>query len=157
MQKELVSYLQAYKENVKANLNDQFYAAKKISVANIIQAGNKILLLKRSPIDTFHGGTWCLPGGGVEKGEAPYTACLRETSEEAGLMPEDYRIFTTWVVKLKDINIVYYCGKLVDASKLNAIILNNAEHVQYQWCTPAQWMQLDLILDLKEHLLEAMA
>jgi 8-oxo-dGTP pyrophosphatase MutT (NUDIX family) len=83
-------------------------------------------------------------------------ACIRETEEECGLTPEDYTIKTTWTVKLKDVTIVYYCSTLNDKVSLKNVILDSKEHVCYQWCCTKQWMQMDLILDLKAHLTEAM-
>jgi len=45
----------------------------------IIHKGNKLLMVKHR-----HDGTewWCLPGGGVERGETPAQAALRELEEE---------------------------------------------------------------------------
>lgn len=40
----------------------------------------RVLLLKRRDIPV-----WVLPGGGIEKGEAPEAAALREAEEETGL------------------------------------------------------------------------
>ena len=33
----------------------------------------------------FHTGSWTLPGGGVDHGEAPRTAVVREVREECGV------------------------------------------------------------------------
>jgi 8-oxo-dGTP diphosphatase len=41
---------------------------------------NQILLIKRRDIPV-----WVLPGGGIDKGEVPEHACLREVLEESGL------------------------------------------------------------------------
>lgn len=40
---------------------------------------------------------WTLPGGGIERGETPEMACVRETSEETGLVigQNDLRYLTT--------------------------------------------------------------
>ena len=40
---------------------------------------NKILLVKRRDIPV-----WVIPGGGIEKGETPERAAIRETKEESG-------------------------------------------------------------------------
>lgn len=53
------------------------------SFALIFNAGGEILLCHRRDIDA-----WNLPGGGVEPGESPWRACIRETREEVGLLVE---------------------------------------------------------------------
>ena len=45
----------------------------------VFLAGNRVLLLKRAD-----NGEWGLPGGGVEDGETPFAAALREVLEETG-------------------------------------------------------------------------
>lgn len=41
------------------------------------------LFLLRSP-ESSQGGTWCIPGGGLDEGEDAETAALRELEEETG-------------------------------------------------------------------------
>ena len=43
------------------------------------------VLLTRISAQGFHTGLWSLPGGGVEQGEAPVDALVREVQEETGL------------------------------------------------------------------------
>ena len=43
------------------------------------------VLLSRISYRGFHAGGWTLPGGGVDHGEAPADAVVREVREEAGL------------------------------------------------------------------------
>ncbi|MEN8671674.1 NUDIX domain-containing protein [Nocardioides sp.] len=43
------------------------------------------VLLTRISAQGFHTGLWSLPGGGVEQGEAPADALVREVREETGL------------------------------------------------------------------------
>lgn len=46
----------------------------------VVQDGNKVLLILRC--DT---PVWVIPGGGIEDGETPEEACVRELKEETGL------------------------------------------------------------------------
>ncbi|OUQ07916.1 NUDIX domain-containing protein [Erysipelatoclostridium sp. An15] len=56
-----------------------------ITVKGIVVLDNKILLLKRVKPSTDGLGFWELPGGGLEYGETPNQALIRELKEETGL------------------------------------------------------------------------
>ena len=56
-----------------------------ITVKGIVVLDNKILLLKRVKPWTDGLGFWELPGGGLEYGETPNQALIRELKEETGL------------------------------------------------------------------------
>ena len=60
--------------------------------AVILNEKKEILLCHRRDYDL-----WNLPGGGVEKGESPWQAVIRESKEETGLE-----------VKIKELSGIYY-------------------------------------------------
>jgi len=50
-----------------------------------------VVLTRRAMGLRKHGGQWALPGGGLDPGETPETAALRELREEVGLaLPPDH-------------------------------------------------------------------
>ena len=51
------------------------------SAGIIVKVNNKILLCKRSESSNY-GGYWSPPMGGIEKGESPLEAAVREFKEE---------------------------------------------------------------------------
>lgn len=55
--------------------------------AIILDEKRRVLLCHRRDYDL-----WNLPGGGVEKGEAPWQGCIREVAEEVGLEVEVDRL-----------------------------------------------------------------
>lgn len=55
--------------------------------AVILDADRRVLLCHRRDVDA-----WNLPGGGVEEGETPWEAAVRETREEVGLEVEIARL-----------------------------------------------------------------
>jgi 8-oxo-dGTP pyrophosphatase MutT (NUDIX family) len=83
-----------------------FYASlprtRGAAAALLFDAGGRILLVK----PTYKEG-WLLPGGVIEAGESPLTACLRECGEELGLVPAiDGLICVDWVPPRGDVDAV---------------------------------------------------
>jgi 8-oxo-dGTP diphosphatase len=48
----------------------------------IVHRGRRLLMVQEADADGTH---WCLPGGGMEEGETPEAAALRELWEECGV------------------------------------------------------------------------
>jgi ADP-ribose pyrophosphatase YjhB (NUDIX family) len=61
---------------------------RRVAVRGVVTLDNKILCAKLKP---YHGGVrgdfWCIPGGGVDAGEALLPALEREMIEETGVKP----------------------------------------------------------------------
>lgn len=56
-----------------------------VGIHVLVQKGSKYLVLRKSENDEDDPGCWDLPGGGIEFGEQPLAAAIRETKEEAGV------------------------------------------------------------------------
>jgi 8-oxo-dGTP diphosphatase len=57
---------------------------QRLAVKALIRRGDRILLARLSA-QAVETGRWTLPGGGVDHGESPESALVREVAEEAGL------------------------------------------------------------------------
>lgn len=56
----------------------------RVGAYGVVERGGNVLLVRASPRSDVPG-TWWLPGGGVEFGEQPAAAVVREVQEETGL------------------------------------------------------------------------
>ncbi len=65
-------------------------------------AGQAQILLTRISPTGYPPGWWTLPGGGVDHGESPNLAVLRELHEEAGLVAESSALVAVHDVHLVD-------------------------------------------------------
>ena len=59
---------------------------QRLAAKALIRRGDTVLLARLSP-RAVETGRWTLPGGGVDHGESPETALVREVLEETGLHP----------------------------------------------------------------------
>ena len=116
--------------------------AEKIIVAKVfvINPSGLILTMRRSKTDTRRPLTWDLPGGGVEYGEDPKDAVIRETYEEVGIKLETADIFyvsstneKTYVIRL-----LFYARTTSKDVKLSF------EHDQFKWVTKDEFTKLEL-------------
>ncbi|HET9853343.1 MAG TPA: NUDIX domain-containing protein [Candidatus Limnocylindrales bacterium] len=64
---------------------DELGRVTRLAAYGVIRRGEAVLLCRISPMYPA-AGDWTLPGGGIEFGEAPDTAVLREVEEETGLV-----------------------------------------------------------------------
>ncbi len=64
-----------------ARLYWHIFKPKTFGVKVIIEHNGQLLLIKNS----YGGDFWTLPGGGIDKGETPAEAAIREVREEAGI------------------------------------------------------------------------
>ena len=57
----------------------------RVAAYGLVLSESRILLCRISDQLTSHAGQWTLPGGGIEFGEEPAAAMVREVHEETGL------------------------------------------------------------------------
>jgi len=62
------------------------FRLQRIGVYGLVRRADAVLLTRISALGA-HPGSWTLPGGGLDHGEAPRDALAREMTEETGLEP----------------------------------------------------------------------
>jgi len=108
----------------------------------------EVLLLQRSYNDDFEPGKWCLPGGKIEPGEAPEYGAARELLEETHLQTV---LNFLQVVERPDSVTCYFEGFVHSQTYT---ILDNEEHFKVEWVPVDKIAQYDLLLDLKNILVD---
>ncbi len=106
----------------------------------VFRANGKVLLLKREDEKR-----WCLPKGGVEEGEAPEQAALREISEETGLYCDlaghvlDIRYQYHWPADgvNYDKTVKYYLAEVIGGG-----LKLERGFSAYRWCTEKEALRL---------------
>lgn len=74
----------------------------------IVDEENRVLLCHRCDYDL-----WNLPGGGVEKGESPWAALIREVREETGLETNPVRLAGVYSKPDKDEIVLSFACQIV--------------------------------------------
>ena len=69
---------------VEALADHRPFQKQRVAAYAVIRRGDEVLLTRVSP-KGYHSGLWSLPGGGVEHGERPADALVREVREECGV------------------------------------------------------------------------
>ena len=105
----------------------------------------KVLILLRSKHES-QSLTWCLSGGGVDDGETPPMAVLRETWEETQItLPPDKLNFLRKVfVRLPTEEFVYNMFSVKFDKRPDVVI--DAEHLEYKWAAPNEIMKMDNLI-----------
>jgi 8-oxo-dGTP pyrophosphatase MutT (NUDIX family) len=125
------------------------YQWARLAVVGALARGNQVLLLRRRSDLDLYPDLWCLPGGGVEKGETIETALVREFREETGLSVLVGRSIDTWF-KIADLNTgerfpsLVACFECTTASSAEPV-LDTSEHTAHAWAAREDLERFPLI------------
>ncbi|MBC7746619.1 NUDIX hydrolase [Pedobacter sp.] len=108
----------------------------------VVNEDNEVLLLKRSDKSTSPH-RWDFPGGGVDRGENPLDAAIREIKEETGLDVSHTQVLTTYLSnKSADEDEAVIIG--YTARCLGKEVKLSWEHEDFKWVTLDELKIIDL-------------
>ncbi|GAA2500991.1 NUDIX domain-containing protein [Nocardia seriolae] len=110
-----------------------------------IERSGTVLVVRRAA-GVFLAGRWELPGGGVDPGEHPEAAAVREVGEETGLAVEvlGERSAHSWMdVAGRPLRIHARVYEVAEREP-RTVTLNPEEHDDHAWVTPEQARTLGL-------------
>ena len=117
-------------------------------VSCFLEYDGEILLLQRQDYKP-EGGTWGVPAGKINEGETPNLAILREIFQEVGLnvSEEEMSYFQRVFVRYPNYDFIYHIYHLQLRNK-PVVKINPEEHKAFKWVSPANALEINLILDL---------
>jgi len=107
------------------------------SASVLVFNGDRILLLRRSITDSWMPLAWDTPGGGIDRGETPRKAALRETWEEAGIKLRKIQPF--WIRKT-----LGHTAHIFYSETNQRQVRTSHEHDDFMWIRPED-INFDLI------------
>jgi mutator protein MutT len=119
-------------------------------VACYVQHDGKFILLHRQAHKSS-GDRWGLPAGKVDPGETQTQALSREIREETGIVipEEEFQYFDTFIVRHPTIDFEYHLFSVSLPEKPD-VTINEKEHQDFVWVTPAESLKMNLVIDQDE-------
>ena len=90
---------------------------------------NKILIVKRNLKPGIN--RWALPGGFIESGETPETACLRELEEETGIRGKIKRLIDLYIQNTRHYGPLLVIGYEVGISENNLSLSSELKDAKF--------------------------
>ncbi|MEU0831264.1 NUDIX hydrolase [Streptomyces sp. NPDC005969] len=98
-----------------------------VSTAIIVDGGRALMIRRRQREGKL---LWAFPGGGIEAGETPEQAAVRETSEEVGLEVKAVRVLGDRVHPNTGVHMTYVACELISGT---AIVGDADEIAEVAW------------------------
>lgn len=116
---------------------------REVAVAVIEDGQGRLLFLLRSNALTAGPGKWGFAGGGLEAGETPEEAMMREIREELG--PEVELALEGRLGPVPGLGHAHLIVHLFKYRWLGGKVILNEEHTRYAWIGEAEFRTLDVI------------
>ena len=135
-------------------LDDGISAQKRVrrGVIGVLERNGRYLMIRRAA-GIAKGGSWCFPGGHVERGETPGRAVVRELAEELGIRVEPIaRVGSVRVLDSRHILAIWRVRHVDGEFRMAP-----AEIAEMRWMTPAEVREIRPTLPSNEPVLEMLA
>lgn len=143
--------VQQFWPDVGARFSPAHVPKARFALAVLQDEQNRVLLLRRSPQDSFAPGLWGLPGGHLLPGESPEAALDRELREELGEEVQFSREPCLPAFRDSLYGGIYEVH-LAKRRFLGGDLHLNDEHVEYAWVTPEAYPGYDVVPGVDEDL-----
>lgn len=124
--------------------------------AIVFDKKGKILIIKRSPSDTWRGGYWEFPGGKLDEGQDISNALEKEVFEETGLVviPTNRIVYyESRITSYKKYRGLPYVVLIGLAKKIGGEVKLSEEHTNYAWVNVNEALNYKLTEESKKSLL----
>lgn len=123
-------------------------------VVAVIERDGRWLMIRRSE-GVIAPGYWCFPGGGIEPGESPEQALVREIREEIGLDVRPEQVIFRW--ERPDGKLVLQWWRAALANERQEPRPSPQEVAEIRWVTLPELHQLRPALDSNRIFLDHLA
>lgn len=106
----------------------------------LVKKDDAYLVIKRSDQDTDDPGFWDMPGGGINFGEQPIDAILREVKEETGI---DVMVKGVIDLYAKNYHDKWSIESTYEAEYLSGEVTLSNEHSDYKWISGEELNKLE--------------
>ncbi len=124
----------------------------RIAVRGMIKRQDKYLLLERAKPSRGEMGYWELPGGGLDFGESPQQALVRELEEETGLSISVKHPLCVWHHMRGENTQIIGMTFLCQANNDDVVLSD--EHIAYEWLSLDEIKQKKIFPELLDELRE---
>lgn len=121
-------------------------------VVAVIECDGRWLMIRRAE-GIKAAGAWCFPGGGIEPGEDPRDALVREIQEEVGLDIEVGREVWRWQRPDGNLKLSWWIARMKHGRQEPTC--DAGEVAEARWVAPADIRHLQPILDNNVEFCEA--
>ena len=117
----------------------------RVAAYGLLIENDTILLCRISDQLPHHHGKWTLPGGGIEFGETPETAVIREFEEETGLRVQIEQLENVDSVVVETSDTIFHSIRIIYSVSLIGGSLRNEQNGTTDLC---QWWHATSLPDM---------